>query len=399
MKFKMRKESLFISINNNISLRNWFYSGLLKELRKNYEIRIISSNREFVNFFEKNSYQTYFLKVPSVILKILNWHLNNTKTYLSSTKILKGMGESKLLNPLLKKLFIPIIKATNFKTKCDNLILTSMFGGNDYFAFLLSNPSNLYGFVNSWDNPSSRNLLELPYKKVFVWSEFVKNSLIKFSGFNKETIKITGRLQDLIPQEINERTFRKIIGTEKKIIALIHGGGDFRDIKNQFDRLIKFANKKDYFMIFRGYGIYNYDFLEQEHIDLFISIPNAISIGNKNFAGGEFDILDFNFYRCILEFSDKVFTNGSTVLIDTLRFQKKAHVILDFFSNDDYILYCYFHLFYALQNNVAKISTYNTLYSNLETESDKNNMDEIRELDIYYNGTPDLETLFFELKD
>ncbi len=375
-------KNIFISINNNIALRNWFYSGLINRLMENSdEISIITTNENIKSFCHKNEIKCHFIDINPYLISIINYY-SNVKYYNNSTTQLIKKSPSKNLKYYFSKIFFIIYVFFQKKIKCDRLILTTMFGGSELLSLKLTKANSVFGSINSWDNPSSRSMIIENYDQVFVWSEYTKNSYEKFYNFNPNKIKIIGRLQDAIENPIlKKENFHKIIGSKNKIFALIHGGSNFNQISTHFNTIYNYCIKNNYFLIFRGYSDFRYDFLNNKKENLFISYPSTVNIGANEIKGNKFDLFDFQLYNSILKYSEIVFTNGSTVLLDILRYNKKAYTNLNFFDGDDYKLFSYFHLMNLYWNNGFEIID----LDDIKFSSKFENIDNIRD---YYISEP-----------
>ena len=178
-----------------------------------------------------------------------------------------------------------------------------MFGGSELLSLKLTKANSIFGSINSWDNPSSRSMIIEKYDKIFVWSEYCKKSFVKFYKFNPEKIKIIGRLQDTIENPVLEKEkFIKLIDP-RKILSLVHGGYNFNQIKIQFEALYNYCIENNYFMIFRGYSDFRYDFLKNKKENLFVCFPSTLNIGANEINGSKFDLFDFQ----LLQFNFKIF--------------------------------------------------------------------------------------------
>ena len=80
-----------------------------------------------------------------------------------------------------------------------------------------------------------------------------------------------------------------------------------------------------------------------------------------------------------MKYSKTIFTNGSTVLLDVLNYNKKGRVLLNTSTNDDYLYYLYFHLFV-----LNKMGGFNFVVN--ENFNDETNNENIQFLKQYFLG-------------
>ena len=83
-------KKIFISINNNISLRNWFFSGMIGQLvDKTEELSIITTNKNIKEFCLKNEINCHFININKYFLSIINFYSNVKYSNNSTTQLIK----------------------------------------------------------------------------------------------------------------------------------------------------------------------------------------------------------------------------------------------------------------------------------------------------------------------
>lgn len=360
-----------VLIVNNIAFRNWIISGKLKELSCND--LVCTTDKYIADYI----YSNYKVKVRiysfnKYLLAAVNYFLNVMYRPRSSTSFLKG------LKSYQGRLYFRF-KSPLSSRVCEELIYTTGFGAEEYLMALFFNPRKELGYVNSWDNPSSRAIFYHSKVEVFVWSEFVRMSFEKFC-FRSDKINVVGRLQDedisLSPSTVHP-DIEKNISTS---IVYVHGGGVFAQFEKDVKSLHSHCIKMGWSLVVRGYGSNNYNFLD-EWENTYLSLPSSF---NKGAYGGSLvdnDLNDYLVYNFLIKNALHVVTNGSTCILDCLIFNRKAFIRLDFENSSDYILYGYFHLFVSLWKEAFyKIEDWE------EMDVRKPGVQELKELKSYFLG-------------
>ena len=346
------KYNKILILGNNLTLRNWYFSNLINQLNHNSDICVYTHKKNIYNFLITKKIPVRYIKIPSLFLKFMNFSIRANSMNNSSTVIIKNKKNYPLISILSKYIsnfIILIFHIFKTKTKTKEIIFTSMFDGGELFINSIVDADKKVGFINSWDNPSSRHFFNIKYSIIYVWSPYVRDTLKKFyTNFNN--IKIIGRIQDvIIPQLIDKESFYKKINinSERVLISYIHGGGYF-DYMDNLKSLYNYCKKNNYFLVFRGYSESDYSDITNSNFDskyFKFSAPNPLNMGVINDLEICDDNSDFIFYNSLLKYSKAIYTNGSTVLLDVLNYNKKGQVLLNTSTNDDYLYYLYFHLF------------------------------------------------------
>ena len=380
------KYNKILILGNNLTLRNWYFSNLINQLNHNSDLCVYTHKKNIYNFLITKKIPVKYIKIPSLFLKFVNFSITANSMNNSSTVIIKKKKNDPLISILSKSIsnfIILLFHIFKTKTKTKELIFTSLFDGGELFIDSIVNADKKVGFINSWDNPSSRHFFNIKYSEIYVWSPYVRDTLKKFYP-NFNNVKIIGRIQDvIIPQLMDKESFYKKININSKrvLISYIHGGGYF-DYMDNLKSLYNYCKKNNYFLLFRGYSEGDYSDITNSNFDskyFKFSVPNALNIGVINDLEICDDNSDFIFYNSLLKYSKTIFTNGSTVLLDVLNYNKKGRVLLNTSTNDDYLYYLYFHLFV-----LNKMGGFNFVVN--ENFNDETNNENIQFLKQYFLG-------------
>lgn len=345
-------------INNNIALRNQLFVGI------NRNSIVFTSSKFIYSFLDKNGYKCKLFSRPNFFLRTLFIFSNNP--ILSNTVILKKKYVLFSHSRLYNLLNIFLIK----KFSCENLILSSCWETDEIIISLKIKSKNKVGYVNSWDNPSSRNLYLKNIKKLFVWSNYVKDTVELFYPKFSGEIIITGRYD-----KFNIKNNKK-----NNYILFIHGGRD-SDILKHSKLLRSYCDENNLKLYLRAYGDVVY---KKETLVLYdhISKPDGLNIGGMNSKTILKNLNDHDEYYQLINDSNLVFTQMSTAILDIMRLDRTPIILYDSKKIDEFKILGYHHILHLLLKSNALTHDINEVFNNnLDTSNPL-----LRESSLYFNG-------------
>lgn len=256
----MFKKTVFISVPGGFATRNILRGGTFELLKKNKELRIvilspIYDNPEFIKefaaenvFFEKLITFNKPTKTQQTIID-LRTVLSLDKVNTKSTEIkYKKIVTEKKPKKLLFRFFYPFLKTDAF-WKILNKVEDKYFDLSYYDKlFEKYNPDLVFttsliiyeeklflkravkrkipsiSMIISWDNLSTKGLLDPKPSKIIVWNEIMKEDAIRLHNLKESDISITGAPQfDIyVSKELDDKKtfFRKYrINSKDKLIT------------------------------------------------------------------------------------------------------------------------------------------------------------------------------------
>lgn len=225
------KPILFMSISVGWNVRNFFHTGIIENLQKNFEVVIFTTQQIKEELIKQGYDKNLVFIILDKKIEPLKWRLTRQlkkKIYMESRKSeTEALWEKYRIRPFYQKLggwlikgLLRIIKPTplfylvetiDFKINKSKELskIFRLYNPVMYFAThasthleeLLLRSSLMHKIptvhmVLSWDHLSSKTILTRKYDSIFVWNQLTKSEILQtYPSYKEDQIKIVGAPQ------------------------------------------------------------------------------------------------------------------------------------------------------------------------------------------------------------
>ncbi len=390
-KMESTKKTIIVTASLPMMIRNWIRTNILQELSEKYRVILLTPLGNDSNFVK--TYSTTNLIIEAMPTDDTTFSLFGRRLFQHSA-LLKFLKKNRIdtlffKNQMIKKsnflsdFFYSILNLFNSSNFIENMgwkIWNNYWGKNSFYKELFEKykpvllfsthpyleiewPVSLhaekrnipiFAFIHSWDNPSSRGNLFFKYKKIMVWSDYVKDKILEyFPEYNEKDVVITGAPQYdifykkdwLEPREIFLKKYN--INPGKKIILFAGGGHMFPNeidiVKYIIEKMKKDDLKNSLHLWIRFYG--GFDFrknLSKDFNEISYEIAPSEFLGTFRIEKKwKEEDNDFKHLLNLIYHSSLIICSGSTITLDVCVLDKPViNIAFDGDKKYDYMNSC-----------------------------------------------------------